>query len=267
VIDRLSVVESVVGELEEKAALQQQKITLLHRMNDRLSTVERSVERLQEKPVSHRWDSGELRSQIPRQTGDLNVEAEVVRPSRRGRSVASPAKPMANGGRFSPASGLLNGIIAHLTTECGGNVVDCGIVAVTASSDNGNKPRNVTDLQDPSSFFMSMDSPNQWICYDFTTIQVTPTHYSLQSYPFEPPGSAYPRSWCIEVSNEGTKWTAIHEHRDKKELQGKNYIATFPVSKSQPCRFVRLRSTGKDSLGRNFLTLSGFELFGALHGP
>jgi hypothetical protein len=71
-----------------------------------------------------------------------------------------------------------------------------------------------------------------WTVYANSLLSaVTPTHYSLQSYPFEPANSAYPRSWCIEVSNDGTKWTTIHERRDRKELQGKKHVPNC----SGPC--------------------------------
>ena len=62
------------------------------------------------------------------------------------------------------ASDPLDGIIAQLTRECGGNVHENGLVIVTSSGTG--KLEAVVDLKSNSSI-MSHDSPNSWICYDF----------------------------------------------------------------------------------------------------
>ena len=67
---------------------------------------------------------------------------------------------------YNPAEPL-DGIIAHLTRECGGNVHAKGVVKVTASGFLGDhEPENTVDLKSHS-YFRSADSPNSWICYDF----------------------------------------------------------------------------------------------------
>ena len=84
----------------------------------------------------------------------------------------------------------LDGVIAHLTRECGGNVHDKGIVNVTASSvwDNRNRlPQVAVDFETTWSFH-SKNKPNSWICYDFQERRVVPTSYSVSSVGSGPGG-------------------------------------------------------------------------------
>ena len=63
----------------------------------------------------------------------------------------------------------LEGVIAHLTRECGGNVHNKGIVNVTASSvnnDGSHQPKNAAYLG-TDSIYCSKDEKDTWICYDF----------------------------------------------------------------------------------------------------
>ena len=80
------------------------------------------------------------------------------------------------------SSKQLDGVIAHLTRECGGNVHDKGIVNVTASSGYENMsdwdPTNAADLG-TNSEFGSHDEKGSWICYNFKERHVTPTSYSV----------------------------------------------------------------------------------------
>ena len=66
----------------------------------------------------------------------------------------------------------LDGVIAYLTRECGGNVHDKGIVNVTASSLNPHvnsseyQLKNVVDMGTNTRYW-SNNEKNTWICYDF----------------------------------------------------------------------------------------------------
>ena len=61
----------------------------------------------------------------------------------------------------------LNGVIAELTRECGGNVHEKGAVEVTASSVyNNGEVKYAVDLG-TDMCFASNDKPNSWIRYDF----------------------------------------------------------------------------------------------------
>jgi hypothetical protein len=73
-----------------------------------------------------------------------------------------------------------NGVISYLTVKCSGNVHDRGVVEITASSVSyTDYPRNTADLGTNSDFW-SEDEPGQWICLDFKTLRIEPTHNTIQ---------------------------------------------------------------------------------------
>jgi hypothetical protein len=78
-----------------------------------------------------------------------------------------------------------NGIVSFLTTKCWGNVHDKGAVKMTASSvvddDIDSYPRNAAHLGDTDSNFTSADKTGQWIYWDFKTLRIEPTRYTIGS--------------------------------------------------------------------------------------
>ena len=159
----------------------------------------------------------------------------------------------------------LDGIIRHLALQCCGNVHKKGIVNVTASSVLDSDymscdPKNAVDF-DRDSSFSSHNEPNSWICCDFKDRRVIPTSYSVRSG-YSPP---YLRSWVIEVSNDGTEnsWTEI-DRRD--DWDGDEETPNFEISRipRESFRFFRLRQTGKNRDGENYLKIYWLEIFGTL---
>ena len=163
----------------------------------------------------------------------------------------------------------LDGIIAYLTREFGGNVHDKGIVNVTGSSVEGNihecLPSNVVDLETESYYLSSLHLPNAWICYDFKDLRVIPTSYSVRSY-----GACHLnlKSWVIEVSNTGTEnsWTEIDSRENNNDLDSENATANFKIFHvpNESFRFFRLRQTGKNHAGFDSMMLTSLEIFGTL---
>ena len=171
--------------------------------------------------------------------------------------------------RIDLKSDPLDGIIAHLTRKCGGNVHKERVVNVTASScwDNSIcEPENAVDLKSNSEFF-SNNSPNSWICYDFKGRRVTPTSYSIRSIVLGP-GGEHPKSWVLEVSNDGSEgsWKAVDFRTDNNDLNDEHMTHNFSLGTPQSgaFRFVRLRLTGKNHGGSDDLNICALELFGAL---
>ena len=75
----------------------------------------------------------------------------------------------------------LQGIIAHLTQACGGNVHEQDVVKATASSFiAGREPQNAVDLGTISNF-CSRNARESWISYDFRARRVLPTSYTIRS--------------------------------------------------------------------------------------
>ena len=160
---------------------------------------------------------------------------------------------------------LLDGIIAHLTRGCGGNVHKKGVVTVTASSVWSGEPENVVDLTSDSVFF-TKDWPNSWIRYDFRERRVTPTSYSIFST--RSWKCSQPKSWVLEVSNDGSEgsWAVVDARENNEDLNDRHVIRNFSLGTplSGAFRFVRLRLTGKNHEGHDSLKICALELFGTL---
>ena len=160
----------------------------------------------------------------------------------------------------------LDGIIAHLTRACGGNVHKEGVINVTGSSFCcGREPENAVDLWSDSSF-SSKNSPNSWICYDFGGRRVIPESYSIRSFGGRP-GKAHPKSWVLEASNDGMNgsWVVVDSRKDNFDLNDRHVTHNFAISAppKQAFRFFHLRLTGKNHYGNDLLAICALELFGA----
>jgi hypothetical protein len=161
--------------------------------------------------------------------------------------------------------GALSGIISHLTAKCGSNVHDRGVVEITAScTQKWCAPRNVADFGDRNSWFLSENKPGEWICCDFKTLRIGPTHYTLRA------GHGFHlKSWAVEGSNDGASWTEIDRHENNSDLNAYGTVKTFAVARSGSVHMIRLRQTGpshSNHVGTNGLLLSAFEVFGAIAG-
>ena len=171
-------------------------------------------------------------------------------------------------------SSPLNGIISHLTRECGGNVDDKGIVSVTASTVQSEKyrPKYVVDFE-TEAYYASGPEPllkneaSLWICYDFKERRVIPTSYSVKSHHFGP-GHGHLKSWVIEVSEDGTKnsWVKIDQQDNNFELNGRGVVRNFRISNvpAESFRFFRLRQTGPNHRMEHYLAICALEIFGTL---
>ena len=159
----------------------------------------------------------------------------------------------------------LNGIIAYLTRQCGGNVHEKGAVTVTASNKGGDaEPKDIVDLG-TDSYFYTINEENSWVCYDFKDRGVIPTGYAIKSYQAAP-GGHHLQSWVLEVSKDQKTWEVADQHTNTKELNNRGVVCYMKTTRGihEPYRFVRLRQIGQNHRGRNFLFLSALELFGTL---
>jgi hypothetical protein len=188
------------------------------------------------------------------------------------------------GGQFD----VPDGIIAHLTRECGGNVHDLHVVEVTSGSfeketyganphsgaynnDPGNAAKNAADLETNSWFFSAYcdkkeDIPhtrNNWICYDFKEGRTVPTHYAIRTN-YNNPGSSHLKSWLVETSTDGENWREVAREEDNNQLNGSRFTATFAVAGGRFCRFIRLVNIGRNHWGSDQLRISAWEIFGSL---
>jgi hypothetical protein len=164
----------------------------------------------------------------------------------------------------------LDGIISYLTGKYGGNVHDKGIVTIYAkrtfpafamlqSNDTNDDPsypaRNLADLTSEAYFWPGNRFGNS-VYWDFHDMRVIPTHYTIKS--------SLPKSWVVESSLDDETWTQIDEQKDNDDLKEKPHIASFAVSKSVECRFIRLIQTGDNHYDNDAFSLCAFEVFGTL---
>jgi hypothetical protein len=157
-----------------------------------------------------------------------------------------------------PVSG---GLIARLKE-------DKGAVAAHASSVLGRQlrksPKNLID-GNPNTYFQSaLDDQNPSFTIQFTTVKVKVSAYTIRGW-----GVMSPRSWVIEGGDEVATgdWVRIDEQRNCELLapdQNKeNRAVKFCVSPiDRYFQFIRLRQTGVNHGGTNFLVVSQFEIFG-----
>ena len=256
-------------QLQEFRALTQ-KVEAVER---RLDATARALDELQHRGASDDVESlrREMRAlsdevsrlrelEAKRATTPQAPRAEVVAPT------PKPTTPARNEFAYDP-SRPLDGIIAHLTRECGGNVHDKGVVTVTSSGCDNElcHPKNAADFGSNSTF-EAAQNPSQWICYDFRGQRVSLTSYSIRSTM----GARLraPRSWVLEVSNDGSEcsWVVVDSREDNRSLRGNQATNNFAISAppSGAFRFVRLRLTYHRCSMTNALWITGLELFGTL---
>jgi hypothetical protein len=168
-----------------------------------------------------------------------------------------------------------DGIIAHLTRECGGNVHEQNVIEVTSGSfeteTNGSDCflENIVDLESDPSFrtkWRSGDIPhtrNNWVCYDFESRRIVPTHYAIRTH-VNGPGAKHLKSWVVETSADGETWQEVDRREDNRELNGICFIGIFAVAGSGECRFIRLVNIGRNHCWDDMLLISVWEIFGSL---
>jgi hypothetical protein len=159
----------------------------------------------------------------------------------------------------SPFSGFIN----YLTSLCGGNVHERGVVNITSSSDNRNKCWEVVNF-DWNNYWYSHTIPRSWIQFDFKTRNVFVTHYTLKSAGHN---GYHLLQWTLAGSRDRQTWESI-DSRQTEDLKGNYITKTFSCSnqsgEARFYRYIRLTQTGNDSSGRDHLMLSNFELFGKM---
>ena len=161
----------------------------------------------------------------------------------------------------------LDGIIAHLARDCGGNVHDMNIVSCSSDDVYTQNPhyhaKYAADLTS-NTYFKSNNRPNSWICYDFKDHRVSISSYTLRS---APDGRDNLQSWVLEVSDDGLNWTQIDQRTNDTRLNGPMFVYHIKPTQARPKRmfkYVRLRQTGKSCASDDtfYFSLSAFEIFG-----
>jgi hypothetical protein len=181
-----------------------------------------------------------------------------------------------------------DGIVAHLTRECGGNVHDHHVVDVTSGSFErethglnphsgayGNHPSyaamNAADLA-TDSYFQSAyrqkeeeipHTRNNWVCYGFKERKIVATHYAIRTYWGEP-RDWHLRSWLVKTSVNGKSWREVDRQEPNDQLNSPKFTGTFAVAGGGECRFIRLVNIGRNHGGYDGLVISAWDIFGSV---
>jgi hypothetical protein len=277
----LSTVESIQSESNNRLERLTSEISRLKREQVELgATLSSEIHAVRDELLSAIDELKALisKSPAPAPTSPSKPASESSSPSRPAPSSAPPPKRSpepAKPGKpveitdfnfpFDP-SNPLEGIISGLSRQAGGNVADLGVVDVTASGclDPARfLPKNVADVS-ANTAFVSVKGPNQWIAYNFKTRRVRFTHYAIRSRHDGWINSNNPKDWAIEVSPEGRTWTEVDRRRGNNDLNAGGLVKAFELKEPAEGRFVRLILTGPAHSGKEFLAISGFELFGVV---
>jgi hypothetical protein len=180
-----------------------------------------------------------------------------------------------------PKKGLLrrrcvpDGIVAHLSRRCGGNVHDRELVGITSSDpahdDLCCAAKNAADMETDVCFISAErdckedipNSRNNWICYDFRDKRIVPTHYAIRSWRVMSGGS-HPKSWIVETSEDGESWKEIDRREDSDKLNDAQVVGVFEVRDARECRLIRLVNVGRNHFGNDCLHIEAWEVFGTL---
>jgi hypothetical protein len=168
-------------------------------------------------------------------------------------------------GRSIPYEGRsLDGIISFLSREFGGNVHDQGIVKVSSSGQLWSEcgVALVVDFESDLKGFATPSSDNSWICIDFKTCFIKPTHYSIRTR--TDGDRTQPRWWILEGSNDNKEWIVLDNREDDEELTGTGCVKTFSVGNPSTVRRIRIRQTGPNKSRNHHLIVKSLEFFGSV---
>jgi hypothetical protein len=151
------------------------------------------------------------------------------------------------------------GILASMKTKASQNIHDEGLVEITASSidHRSSRPPKIIADYDHNDTFTTNNSANSWIRVNFMNRSIKPMSYVLRVGDWN-----RPKNWVLEGSNDRISWIEL-DRRENTDLP--NFaVRRFPVAKSEEVRMIRLRQTGKNANGSDYLTIGSFDVSGTL---
>lgn len=137
-------------------------------------------------------------------------------------------------------------------------------VKLTFSSTYNGSINLLLNIKNEGNDFYLENKPNQWICFEFKKYKINLSSYSIRSSN-DSVGNPHPKNWVIEGSQDNSTWKIIDEHQDDSALFKKNYVHTFHIKNNdQEFKYIRMRQTGLNWHGNNWLDISSIEFYGKL---
>lgn len=142
-----------------------------------------------------------------------------------------------------------------------------GLISVTSSDGRTLPYGKVEDIVSRSSEprnCHTKDRPNSWFAIDLG-VSIIPTAYTLRharGY-----GKSALRTWQLEMSKDGSTWEVLKTHQNDESLLEPGSTCTWQLEArkgTEGWRHVRILQTGRNGTNKNYLSLSGFELYGSV---
>jgi hypothetical protein len=167
------------------------------------------------------------------------------------------------GKSFVPSSSYrFEGIIAHLTKRCRGNVHDHNIVTILMTAGwQGGWAKHLVILTNNTQF-CAMNVPNQWICDDFMTMLIESPDYSIRSYSAVL-GYVNQRNWWLRDQRMGSHRWNLTVATGTTIWMGQMRRQYFRC-RSGSVRMSRLQQRGPNYMGNDYLGMNVWAIFGSL---
>jgi len=132
------------------------------------------------------------------------------------------------------------------------------------SSSSVGRGNPVSILDKISTEFWTSDVPASWIQVGLgSTRSLCPNYYTLRHGSNSKSDAL--RNWTLQGSVNGKDWVVLKRHINDMALNSNFATASFPIADcKQSFHYFRVLQTGHNSSYTNYLSLSGFELYGDL---
>jgi hypothetical protein len=164
-----------------------------------------------------------------------------------------------------------NGLIYYIGSEASTrewvNPATEGRISVTSSdglSLEFGKLEDIVSRESTPRNCHTKDQPSSWFAIDLG-VWIWPSAYTLRHSTGY--GKAALRTWQLEASKDGSSWKVLLSHQNDTSLQEPGSTHTWNVeapTEAQGWRHVRILQTGPNADNRNFVSLSGFEIYGSV---
>ncbi|KAJ9443030.1 hypothetical protein DIPPA_64605 [Diplonema papillatum] len=166
---------------------------------------------------------------------------------------------------------------------------DIKVMVACSSTWGHSDPASLVD--EKVTYFCTRNKEQQWVAVDFIDLVIIPHSYSFVSlHPIL--SGYYPRSWVLEASLDGRKWSILKSHvndssvtkqtpcalwkighcEEHLDVLGNEVAQSTPPSSALPdpfedlqrsyYRHFRLRQTGPNSFGTDELQVTSIEIYG-----
>ena len=166
---------------------------------------------------------------------------------------------------------MLQGIIYDLTKDCGENVVDAGLISITANrfTSNGQSQVASYDAKDLKYIFEYESNKGyyddnldpSWIVFDFKERKISVSKYTIK---FGYETRNYVQKWQLQGSNDNDSWTIIDNRESETKKHSNFEIEQYTSNNDQTTqfRYIRLYVKTRCWSEYNVIALTSIEFFG-----